>query len=69
MDTILRALEYFATSRAIYKRFVQDYQLPSVRLLQHITSQMKTSPDSEFIEKVFKKLFSGFAESQGVNWL
>ena len=56
MDTILRAFEYFATSRATYKRFVQDYQLPSVRLLQHITSQTKTSSDSEFIEKVFKNL-------------
>ena len=38
-EVIMRAFEYFATSRALYGKLTEDYQLPSMRTLTRITSK------------------------------
>ena len=55
-DTIIRAFEYFATSRVLYNRIQKDYQLPSVRTLTRITSKVSKVSDKEFLESVFNLL-------------
>ena len=41
LNTIIRAFEYFATSRATYKILRNDYELPSVQTLRRLTSKVK----------------------------
>ena len=38
-DTIVKAFQYFAFSRTLYKRLRVDYQLPSIRKLTTLTSK------------------------------
>ena len=56
LETVLRAFEYFAISRALYKQFANDYQLPSVSMLTKITSKSASVSDLDFIDKVFRNL-------------
>jgi hypothetical protein len=55
-DAIVRAFQYFACSRALYKRLREDYQLPSIRKLTTLTSKASKLNDDTFISKVFSKL-------------
>ena len=53
-EIIVRAFEYFATSRALYLRIKNDYNLPSVRTLTRITSSLSKREDSAFHEQIFR---------------
>ena len=55
-DTIVQAFEYFATSRALYHKLGEDFQLPSVSTLTRITSTVAKQGDSDFLKNVFKSL-------------
>ena len=56
VETICRAIEYYATSRCLYERLRSDYQLPSVRVLRDITSAASKLEDGEYIKAVFAEL-------------
>ena len=49
-----RAFEYFATSRSLYSRLQQDFQLPSIRTLTIITSKVGKVAKTEFLASIFK---------------
>ena len=55
-DMIVRAFEYFCTSRSLYQRLRHDYQLPSVQTLTRITSKVSKLSESKFLDKVFNLL-------------
>ena len=55
-ETIVRAFEYFATSRAFYQKIKSDYNLPSFRTLTRITSSLSKREDSTFLEQIFRSL-------------
>lgn len=55
-ETIVRAFEYFAVSRAAYNMFRQDYELPSITLLTSITSTVKHFNDDAYLKAVFSKV-------------
>ena len=48
----MRAFQYFATSRSLYKRLINDYQLPSVSTLTRITSKVSKVEDVPFLKRV-----------------
>ena len=56
MKTMLRAFEYYSTSRATYKKIAKDYQLPSVSTLSKITSKTTNTSSLDFVTKVISKL-------------
>ena len=56
LNTIIRAFEYFATSRATYKILRNDYELPSVQTLTRLTSKVKNVNDDIFLKNVFSNL-------------
>ena len=39
-ETIARAFEYFCTSRSLYARLRDDFELPSITMLTNITSKV-----------------------------
>ena len=51
-----RAFEYFATSRSLYSRLQQDFQLPSIRTLTRIKSKVRKVAETEFLASIFKNL-------------
>ena len=55
-ETIMRAFEYFACSRALYNRLREDYQLPSVSTLTRLSSKVNNSTDRDYIHHFFSKL-------------
>ena len=55
-ETITRAFEYYAVSRSSYSKFAQDYELPSIRTLQRITSKFGKFDESKFLNGVFSNL-------------
>ena len=55
-EMIMRAFEYFSTSRALYSRIAQDYQLPSIRTLTRITSKVSKVDETKFLLDIFRKL-------------
>jgi hypothetical protein len=55
-EIMVRAFEYFATSRALYNRLKDDYKLPSVRTLTRVTSKVSKIHDANFIKRVFDAL-------------
>ena len=55
-EIIVRAFEYFATSRTLYNRLRIDQQLPSVTTLTRITSKVAKVPENTFLNRVFKTL-------------
>lgn len=57
-DIIARSFEYFAKSRSTYSRFIQDYKLPSVKVLQRITSRCSRIDDEKFLHSIFSNLNS-----------
>ena len=55
-EVIVRAFEYFATSRTLYKRLRKDLKLPSETTLTRITSKVASVPENSFLNKIFKTL-------------
>ena len=51
---IIRAFEYFCTSRTLYNKLRQDYALPSTRTLTRITSKVGKLEEGRFLKKVFE---------------
>ena len=52
-DIIVRAFQYFATSRATYHLLRNDYELPSIQTLTRLTSKVKNINDVSFLQNVF----------------
>jgi hypothetical protein len=55
-EIIIRAFQYFATSRSLYQRLRQDFQLPSVQTLTRITSKVAKLDETSFSTAVFKSV-------------
>ena len=55
-ETILRAFEYFSSSRSFYNRLRQDLELPSVKTLTRLTSITKNTDDQTFFQGIFSTL-------------
>lgn len=55
-ETIVRAFEYFATSRSLYSMMRRDYQLPSITTLTRITSKVSKVSEIPFLSGVFKSI-------------
>ena len=55
-EVIVRAYEYYATSRTTYNRLRNDLKLPSVRVLQNITSKVNNLSDKKFIDEIFSNV-------------
>ena len=55
-DVVIRAFQYFATSRSLYEKVRQDFQLPSVQTMTRITSTVAKADESIFSESVFSAL-------------
>lgn len=53
---VVRAFQYFATSRSLYQRLRHDFQLPSVQTLTRITSRVSKLSESAFTSAVFSSL-------------
>ena len=51
-----RAFEYFATSRSLYSRLQQNFQLPSSCTLTRSTSKIGKVAETEFLASIFKNL-------------
>ena len=54
--TIIRAFEYFATSRTLYNRLREDYELPSVKTLTRLTSKVNKTDDTQLLKNVFENI-------------
>ena len=55
---IIRAFEYFATSRCLYNRLRRDYQLPSITTLTRIISKVSKVSEVPFLISVFQSVES-----------
>ena len=55
-ETLIRAFEYYSTSRCLYERIRKDYKLPSVNTLTNLTSKVNNTSDKAFIKEVFSNL-------------
>ena len=55
-EIIIRAFEYFCTSRALYTKLRQDYAFPSIRTLTRITSKVGKLDECCFLKNVFENL-------------
>ena len=55
-ELIVRAFQYFATSRSLYNRLRIDYQLPSFKTLTRITSKLSALNETCFMRSVFSTL-------------
>ena len=57
--TFVRAFEYFALSRSMYRRLRVDFELPSITTLTRLTSKVKSIDDMSFIKHVFSTMDDG----------
>lgn len=55
-ETVVKAFDFFVTSRALYSKLRNEYKLPSIRTLTRITSSISKQEDSAFLEGIFKSL-------------
>ena len=55
-ELIVRTFHYFATSRSLYNRLRIDYQLPSIKTLTRITSNVSALNETYFMRRVFNTL-------------
>jgi len=55
-ETIVRAFQYFATSRALYNRLSNDHKYPHARTLTRITSKTSKKSDATFINDVLAEV-------------
>ena len=56
MATMMRSFEYFATSRASYKKLLWNFQLPGITTLTKLTSKACALPDLDFVNKILNSL-------------
>ena len=56
VETVIRAFEYFAMSRATYNCLKEDFQLPSITTLTRLTSKVKSVHKGIYLQKVFSNL-------------
>nr|XP_047136892.1 uncharacterized protein LOC124813634 [Hydra vulgaris] len=62
-EIIIRAFEYYSLPRSLYDRLRQDYQLPSISLLQKITSKINSSfDDFKYVSEIFKKAKNNYGK-------
>ena len=54
-ETMVRAFEHFATSRALYNRIARDHKYPSARTLTRITSKVSKKDDATYLNDVLSK--------------
>ena len=52
-ELVVRAFQYFPTSRGLYNRRRIDYQLPSIKTLTRITSKVSALNETCFMRSVF----------------
>ena len=52
-ELIVRAFQYFATSRSLYSQLRIDYQLPSIKTLTRITLKVSALNEICFMRSVF----------------
>ena len=55
-EVMMRAFEYFATSRSLYGKLRKDFKLPSEKILSSLTSKVDKLSDGEFLKNVMKNL-------------
>ena len=55
-ELIVRAFQYFETSRSLYNRLRIDNQLPSIKTLTRITSKVSALNKRYFMRSVFNTL-------------
>ena len=55
-EVLMRAFEYYATSRTLYKKLQKDYKLPSIKTLTNISSKVNNSSDGKFLSEVFESV-------------
>ena len=55
-ETMMRAFDYYAHSRSMYRKLRKDLKLPSERTLQKLTSKVSKIGDKNFINSVFSNL-------------
>ena len=53
-EIIIRAFEYFCTSRTLYSKLRHDYALPSIRTLTRTTSNVGKLDEAQFLKKCSK---------------
>ena len=63
-EIIVRAFEYFGTSRSLYNRLRKDYQLPSITTLTQITSKVSKVNENTFLNGIFKSLETNLETNQ-----
>ena len=51
-----RSFNYYATSRALYRKLREDYKLPSEKTLSNLTSKVNKLSDRNFLKEVFDVL-------------
>ena len=55
-DTLVRAFEYFSTSRCLYGKLRNDFKLPSEKTMTNLTSKVNKLSDKNFLTDVFSNL-------------
>ena len=55
-DVLVRAFEYYATSRCMYHKLRVDFKLPSIKTLSRITSKVNKLSDSQFITHILSNI-------------
>ena len=55
-EILMRAFEYFATSRSLYTKLRDGYKLPSVTTLTLLTSKVTKLDDLKFLGEVFNNI-------------
>ena len=55
-DIIVRAFQYFVTSRSLYHQLREEYELPSIKTLTRITSKIAKIGNEDFYANVFSDI-------------
>lgn len=55
-EVMMRAFEYFATSRSLYGKLRKDFKLPSEKTLSSLTSKVDKLSDGNYLKNVMKNL-------------
>ena len=55
-ETLVRAFEYYSTSRCLYGKLRHDFKLPSEKTMENLTSKVNNLSDKNFLMEVFSNL-------------
>ena len=55
-ETLVRAFEYYSTSRCLYGKLRHDFKLPSEKTMENLTSKVNNLSDKNFPRKCFRTL-------------